>query len=66
MSPGVWGQLGKHSKVVRPLIIKGGVVGKDGEEEKKAIAKGNEKRKEKEFPLELPERTQAYRHFEFS
>lgn len=47
-------------------MLKGGVVGKDGEEEKKAIEKGNEKRKEKEFPLELPERTQAYRHFEFS
>lgn len=51
---------------MRTLIIKGEVVGKDGEEGKKSTAKGNGKRKGKEFALGLPERTQAYRHFEFS
>lgn len=52
---------------MRTSIIKGEVVGKDGEEgKKKSTAKGNGKRKGKEFALELPERTQAYRHFEFS
>lgn len=45
LSPGVWGQPGRHSKVMKLLIIEGGVVGKDGEEEGHSQGKWKEEGK---------------------